>query len=349
MKRQTHSNQAPRDSRPPPRWWDMRCAVFTPLFLALSIVLALAAPFAHAADKVAICYGAVSSALVPLAKQRDFYTAEGLDMDVHLFPSGRQALEAMLAGECDLSAAAETPVTHYSLARNDFRIIASISISKSFERVVVRTDRGIVTPADLRGRRIAVAQFTGAHYFLDTFLVANGLMPQDVSKVYLPAQEVVPAFLRGDVDAITHWEPNIHNAATALGTKAKVFVAPGVHVSPFLLVGRYEYVRKNPVSIERILRALLSAERFAREQPANAKALVARNYTASPDEIELIWLLFEFRVSLGQTLPFILENSARWEIGLMPPAQRPAMPNYLDFIYIDGLLAVKPAAVTLIH
>ena len=99
MKRQTHSNQAPRDSRPPPRWWDMRCAVFTPLFLALSIVLALAAPFAHAADKVAICYGAVSSALVPLAKQRDFYTAEGLDMDVHLFPSGRQALEAMLADD----------------------------------------------------------------------------------------------------------------------------------------------------------------------------------------------------------------------------------------------------------
>jgi len=134
--------------------------------LALTILLAFAAQAAQAADKLAICYGHASSALVPLAKLRDFYAAEGLDVEVRRLPSGLQALEAMFAGECALATVAEIPVAHYSLSRNDFRIVAAISAYSNIERIIVRSDRGILVPADLRGRRVAVPEFTIAHYFV---------------------------------------------------------------------------------------------------------------------------------------------------------------------------------------
>lgn len=57
--------------------------------LSLTILLALAPQAVYAADKLTICYVATHSALVPLAKLRGFYAAEGIDVEVRNFPSGR--------------------------------------------------------------------------------------------------------------------------------------------------------------------------------------------------------------------------------------------------------------------
>lgn len=317
--------------------------------VALSTLLLLTAQPAQAVEKVTLCYGSASPSLIPIAKYRDFFATEGITVELFPVPSGKQAMEAMFAGKCALAATAETPVAHNSLSRNDFSIIAAIATSNSPERIIVRSDRGIVDPAKLSGRRVAVPEFTTAHYFLDIYLTANGLSPQDVIKVYLPAQDVLQAFRRGDVDAAAHWEPNIQALAKEFGARAKVLASPGLHINPFLLVGDRDYLHKNPANVERILRALLRAERWTKEQPASAKVLMARDCASSAEELELLWSLNDFRVTLDQSLLFILENAARWEIGLMPPAQRPTLPNYLDFIYVDGLNAVKPAAMTIIH
>ncbi|MCX7178629.1 MAG: NrtA/SsuA/CpmA family ABC transporter substrate-binding protein, partial [Proteobacteria bacterium] len=173
----------------------------------LTIHLALVTPRALAAEKIGICYDKAQAHLVAIAKLRDFYTAEGLDVDLTPFSSGRQALEAMFAGQCALATVAEIPVVHYSLQRKDFLILASISNSDDYERIIVHTERGIKVATDLRGRRIAVPKFTTGHYFLDMYLVANGLKPQDVQQVFLAPQDVAPAFRRGEVDAAAQWEP----------------------------------------------------------------------------------------------------------------------------------------------
>lgn len=317
--------------------------------LAISILLVLTPQTLYASARLVICYGSPFAALVPLAQLRDFYTAEGLDIELRNFSSGKQALAAMFAGECALATATEPPIVQRSLIRNDFRIIAAISESNDFDRIIVRSDRGILTPADLRGRRIAVSQFTSAHYFLDIYLAANGLAPQEVTKVYLPPQEVALAFRRGEVDAASHWEPNIQMMAGDFASKAKILTAPSLHIVAMMLVGERDFVRKNQAVVERILRALLRAERYAKKEAISTKALLASKYTMAQSEIDFVWPLYKLRLTLDQSLLLILENAARWSIGLMPPAQRPALPNYLDFIYLDGLKTVNPDAVTIIH
>lgn len=320
-----------------------------PGFLILICFIAFSAPAAPAAEKLVICYANESFALVPLAKLRDFYAAEGIEIEMRRVSNGLAALDAMFDDKCAVATSTEVPTVHHSLYRQDFRILAVISETSDFDKVIVRNGRGILNPAGLRGSRIAVPQFTSAHLFLDALLAANGLASRDVVKIFLPAAEALASFRRGEVDAVSHWEPDIQVLARELGDGGKVLGAPGLHVAPYLLVGKLAFVRENPAVIERLLRALLRAERFLKEQPATAKMLIAQHFATKPNDIELIWRLHSFRVSLGQTLPLILENAARWELNQMPPTRRPAMPDYLDFIHVHGLRTVKPAVVTLVH
>lgn len=308
------------------------------------------APLAsHAGDRVSVCYGSVSSALLPIARDQGFFTAEGIEIDLRPYGSGKNSIQAMLDGKCDLATGAQAVVVHQSLRRKDFFIVANLAVSDDFEKIVVRSDRGIHGPADLRGRRIALPEFTTQHYLLDTYLLANGLKLQDVQRVYLHHHEVLKAFRRGEVDALVHREPEIRQLLEEFGGKAKVLPSRSLCVSAYLLTGKRDFIQKKPAVITRVLRALLRAEDYAKKEPAKARDIAARSYAANREEIKEIWALHNYRVSLDQPLLLLLENMARWEIGRQPPAQRSAMPNYLDFIFFDGLKTARPEAVTIIH
>jgi len=53
-------------------------------------------------------------------------------------------------------------------------------------------------------------------------------------------------------------------------------------------------------------------------------------------------------VTLEQALIVDFEEQTRWVIK-QQLTERREMPNYLDYIYVDGLLAVKPVAVRIIR
>jgi NitT/TauT family transport system substrate-binding protein len=53
-------------------------------------------------------------------------------------------------------------------------------------------------------------------------------------------------------------------------------------------------------------------------------------------------------LTLPQALLLAMEDQARWMIENKLTSQT-AIPNYFDYIYLDGLKAVKPEAVTIIH
>lgn len=317
----------------------------------LAWVLALGAPAGGAANPgppVTICYSSLAGALVPLARLRGGFLAEGLDVRLRHYPSGFQALQALLDGDCHLATAAVPPVVYQALRRSDFRILAEISHSNDFERIVAYRDRGILSPADLRGRRIAVTPATSAHYFLDMFLAAQGLTPGDLTQVFLPAKEVGPAFLAGTVDAAAYWEPNIRDLAREVGERAQVFTFSGLVVSPFLLLARLDLVTELPATVEKVLRALVGADQFLAETPAEAVRLLATLYDLSPPECDYVRSLHEFAVTLDQPLPFVMENVARWQLGLLPATDRPPMPNFLDLIDARALRVAMPQAVSLV-
>jgi NitT/TauT family transport system substrate-binding protein len=61
-----------------------------------------------------------------------------------------------------------------------------------------------------------------------------------------------------------------------------------------------------------------------------------------------VWDSHTFGVSLDQALLLALEDESQWAIksGLTNAKK---VPNYLDFIHLDGLQAVKPEAVRIVR
>jgi len=48
-------------------------------------------------------------------------------------------------------------------------------------KVCYRRDRGIINPADLKGKKIATAFGTSAEYFMDAFLSHHGIRRNEVT------------------------------------------------------------------------------------------------------------------------------------------------------------------------
>ena len=93
---------------------------------------------------------------------------------------------------------------------------------------------------------------------------------------------------------------------------------------------------------------MAQAEEFTESNRQECIAIIASRLETDTEHIARTWDIYEFRLSLSQALITALEYEARWAIrdNLTDKTQ---VPNYLDFIYLDGLEAVSPEAVTIIY
>ena len=61
-----------------------------------------------------------------------------------------------------------------------------------------------------------------------------------------------------------------------------------------------------------------------------------------------VWARNEFSLSLEQSLIAAMENEARWMIKNNLTG-RTMVPDFINYIYFNGLTTVKPEAVNIIH
>lgn len=80
---------------------------------------------------------------------------------------------------------------------------------------------------------------------------------------------------------------------------------------------------------------------------STAKSIVRAKLKYEAAHIELLWLLYNFSISFDQSLIVAREDEARWLINNNLTVEK-QVPDLLDYIYVDGLQAVKPNAVNVI-
>ena len=59
------------------------------------------------------------------------------------------------------------------------------------------------------------------------------------------------------------------------------------------------------------------------------------------------WKLHSFRLELPQRLILSMERQCQWKINRMQ--ERRNIPDYLRFLYLDGISSVKPENITVIR
>lgn len=290
-------------------------------------------------------YAGAAPAFVAVAE--GYFEGEGLKVTVQSHPSGKAALDAVIAGNADVATVAELPVALAAVKGHPVMILATLSTQTDYG-VVGRLDRGVSTPASLKGKRIAVTVGSSGDFLLDALLVRQRLSRSDVQVIDRKPGEMADALEKGDVDAISTWEPYASDARQRLGTNATMFSSEGIYESTFNLAATRDFVSKRGEVVKKILRAMVRAEQLMASDPTATEKIAAQALKKPPEEARQLLGKNRFALSLEQNLLVIMEDEARWAVK-NKVVEAKGMPNFLNAVYIDGLAAVKPRSVTVIR
>ena len=239
---------------------------------------------------------------------------------------------------------AETPIMFSALRGDRIFVIANIESSTKNDAVIARTEAGIIKAGDIKGKRIGFTPGTTSDFFLDSFLTAQGLIRHQITPVPLKPEEMQDAMLTKTVDAVATWNYPLTQIKRQLGAKALIFYDQQIYTETFNIAAMQDFVRQNPQAVSRFLRGLIQAEEFVAKHPDEAQDIVTAAVKVDKELVKEVWDAFSYQVKLDQNLLITLEDETRWAMK-NKLTDETAMPNYLDYIHVDGLKAVKPEAV----
>jgi sulfonate transport system substrate-binding protein len=336
---------------------DMRCIrrirLGKSVIKTLSILaLTLLCPFsnasggARASDETITYAMPVTVAAIPVyvAAEKGFWSDEGLKVNVQMFSAGRLALDALLSGNAQVMSVSETPLVFAMLQGHAIYIVATVTRHQE-TKFIGRRDQGIVSKDDLKGKTIATLPGTNSDYFMYRLLQSANISPNDVHILSLQPPSMVSALVRDDIAGYFAWEPHIYYGQQQLGDKAVVIGPDDLYRGRHCIAMNQDFVRKNPDTVIKILKGLIKAQDFVHEHPDEAKAIVAKYTNTNTALVNSLWPEYDVQVELGQELLDILGDEAKWV--MTQSGSTGALPHLRDFIYTDGLLAVRPESVTI--
>ncbi len=284
---------------------------------------------------------------VHVAEAQGFFAAEGVQVRTQECFSGQRCIQQLFDGKAQLATVADLPLVFHSFERADFVVLATMATSPRSSKLLVRKSSGIAAAGDLLGKRVGAAEGSSAHYFLDAYLLFNGVDPARVNRVALPPEQVAAALEHRQVDAVAVFEPSAWLAMQALGADVLVLSSPRIYTTTFNLVADRRTVATRDDELVRVLRAIEHAERFIRRQPHEAQAVMKARLGLEQAFVDAAWKDVDYRLSLDQSLLSTMENQARWALREGHIKGRKAVPNLLDFIAPTPLRMAAPGAVTL--
>ena len=287
------------------------------------------------------------STLIWIAEEKGYFEENGLDATVKAYDTGIETKNALLAGEVDVADTVDFVIAGLGLEGIDFKVLASIDTA-IIDYIIARKDKGILDLSDLRDKKIGIKPGSSAEYYLGRTLIFNNLSLQDVELIAVHPPDMPEAISQGKVDATITWHPHNYHIKNILGDNAIVWSAQNEQDVYWVIFSKNEFVQKYPEKIKRLLRALIQAEDFVKDNNLEAKEIIARRVSLDLAYIESVWSDFHFVVDLPQSILIVMEDQARWKIeNSLTDATK--VPNYLDYIYLDALEEVKPEAVGIIH
>ncbi|MGZ6139940.1 MAG: ABC transporter substrate-binding protein [Myxococcaceae bacterium] len=288
-----------------------------------------------------------STLLIYVAQDAQLFEAEHLRLEGTVYPTGRQALNAAMAGELDAAVPYSTPVVLSAMHGEDVVVLTTLHRADGLTGLAIHPATGIRTAADLRGRRIGVTPGTSSQLALDVVLAEGGLEASEIQQVPGQPKELVAALDRGTLDAASLWVPNLLLATGAGPGKARLLTAE-VYTEMSMVAGQRAHLDTKRTEATRFLRALLRAQSLIRQRPELVPATL-RGRFPELGESDLATILAHSRFELG--LSNLLLRSLRQEAAWLeqrgePRDQRVRLRNVVSPALLEEL---APGSVTLLN
>ncbi|MBJ7542884.1 aliphatic sulfonate ABC transporter substrate-binding protein [Rhodomicrobium udaipurense] len=198
----------------------------------------------------------------------------GVSVKWNEFTSGPPMLEALNIGAIDLTAdVADTVPIFAQAAGANMIYVAQEAPSPTAQAILIPAASELKSPAELKGKRVALTKGTGGHYLLLATLAKAGLTFKDIQPVYLGQADCRAAFERGSVDAWVTWDPYLSAGEIQAGARV---LADGKDVA---LYQRYylastAFATARPDVLAVIFDELHAAGKWVKDNPQAAAELL---------------------------------------------------------------------------
>jgi sulfonate transport system substrate-binding protein len=249
----------------------------------------------------------------------------------------------LMRGEVDAATNAETQLLRQSVDDPSLRVI--LTEAESFYRIVARRSAGIGSVKDLRGKRIAIAPNTSAHYYLVKSLALAGVEESAVTVVpVMPITGMSGALKNRGVDAVAIWEPESENSAAALGSDAIVLQDRNVYRELFNLQTSTR-VLSDPAkrrALMEFVKSLITVSEGLRDRPQEFWPILSSKLNYPETVITRSWPQLRYRGSIAEDLLDVMTEEERWVANERnrPPRSREQLAILIDRSLFDQAAGV---------
>ncbi len=209
-----------------------------------------------------------------VAEQKGFFKKHGADVKLVWFANYTDSISALSAGQVDANSQTWSDT------------MAPLSKGLALKTILVNdnsagNDALLVSPkiksfAELKGKKIALEEFSVSHFLLTMALAKNKMSLKDVQVVNMSAGDAAAAFMAGRVDAAVVWNPWV-NKIQSSGKGKALFTSKDVPgLIPDLLVAQEKSIKAKRKDFVGMIKAWYDTEKFIQANPDEAAKIMAK-------------------------------------------------------------------------
>lgn len=222
-----------------------------------------------------------------VADQKGFFKKYNAKVKLVWFPNYTDSIAALSAGQLDANS--QTWSDTMTPLSKGVPVKTILVNDNSAGNDALMVSPKIKSFADLKGKSVALEQYSVSHFVLATALAKNHMKIDDVKIVNLSAGDAAAAFMTGRVDAAVVWNPWVSKIESS-GKGRALFTSrdmPGL--VPDLLVAHSNALadKAKRAELVGVIKAWFDTEAFIRSNPAEATKIMAKVVSLSPEEYKV--------------------------------------------------------------
>lgn len=202
-------------------------------------------------------------------------------IETKLFDSGPQVIESLFAKSIDLAYVGPGPAINGFLKSEEHDVVILSGAASGGASFIVHPNSQINSVNDFAGKRIAAPQIGNTQdVSLRNYLSENGLKPFEkggsVIVLNISNPDIYTLFTKGEIDAAWVPEPWATILVQELDGKRLFFeedIWPEKKFASVLLIGRQEYVEKNPEAVQKWLESHQQTADWINNNPQETRTI----------------------------------------------------------------------------
>lgn len=225
------------------------------------------------------------------------FAKEGIEVKWHEL-EGPATTEALAAKSIDIATSLNYVSAIVSKANgNDLKVISSYTKFPKGIGLVVGSESGIASVADLKGKRVALQKGTMLHEMLIKALEQENIPAGEVEIVGMPSADGANAVMQKQVDGAVLPEPLLTKVLSS--KKVRMLKnAEGLILGQAVIAARTDFLEKYPDTVKKFLQIHNQALSWAKDNQEEAFAITSKMIQMDPKAVNALYPKFDFSMEI---------------------------------------------------